>query len=234
MNLLYLDDNIKKMGELYDEGTKVDLVYADCIYESEDFSWLYYAVELLKENGIFMVQTDYHTVAKYKAILDKYPNGNYMCFVNWIVWKNEWGNHPKDRFHQCYDDILIYCKGDNWKFNSEKIQVPKTTALTKLNPSGRLTKTATAWIDDICLTTTSIERIKKKDGHLIKWQKPKKLLYRLFSPFISEGGWILDPFLGSGTSAEVAVDLNCNLIGIENDVEVFKLARERLMNYEKI
>ncbi len=121
---------------------------------------------------------------------------------------------------------MIYTNvNKGWKFRSERIQVPKATAKTKLNPSGRMTKTATAWIDDIVLTTTSNERVKKEDNHLVKWQKPSRLYDRIISPFCDEGDWILDPFAGVATLGLWSKNNNRNYYGIENDTETFKLAK---------
>lgn len=209
-----------------------DLVYCDMIYENSDFDFIKKYWRKLKENGIFIVQTDYHTNWKVRSVFENELLKSY--FVNELVWKNEWGNHPKNKFHQCYDNIIIYAKGKNYKFYPDRIQVPKATANTKLNPSGRETKTATAWIDDICLTTTSKERVKKEDGHLIRWQKPLKLFDRIISPFTDEGDLIIDPFMGSGSLGKWCVKNNRNYIGIELDDEVFKLAKEGIEKYEGI
>jgi DNA modification methylase len=214
-------DNMK-----YETEIKFDLIYCDMIYEDENISdWLSLYWTYLKDNGIFIVQTDWHT-----DYLVRYEFEQFMSepiFVNHIVWKNEWGNHPKNKMHQCFDSIIIYAKGKDYKFYSEKIQVPKVTKTKGLNPSGRETKTATAWIDDVCLTTTSRERVKKSDGHLIKWQKPLKLFDRIVAPFTDEGDYILDPFMGSGTLGEWCVNNNRNYVGIELDAEVYKLAQSR-------
>lgn len=43
-----------------------------------------------------------------------------------------------------------------------------------------------------------------------------------------EGDWVLDPFLGSGTTVEAAVRLNRNAVGIEKMEEYHKLSVERL------
>ena len=145
-------------------------------------------------------------------------------FINHLVWKNEWGNHPRNKFHQCYDDILIFSKGKDYKFYPDRIQVPKATANTKLNPSGRTTKTATAWIDDITLTTTSRERVKKTDGHNIRWQKPLKLYDRIILPFSDFSDNILDPFSGSGSLAKWCLLNNRNYYGIEIDKEVYEIS----------
>lgn len=218
---VYNEDNMS--GDCPD----AELIYADMIYENTDLTWFAKYWNYLKEGGIFVIQTDWHTnylVRKYSEFL------NNCVFVNHLVQKNEWGNHPRDRFHQCFDDILIFSKGKKWKFYSERIQVDKVTKNKGLNPSGRQTKQATAWIDDICLTTTAKERVKKSDGHLVRWQKPLKLFDRIISPFTDEGDLILDPFMGSGSLGEWCIRNNRDYIGIEYDKEVFNLAKDRLEN----
>lgn len=205
-----------------------DLVYGDCIYESKDFTWTLFAYKALREGGVFIVQTDWHTDYLYRIFMEESLHAN---FINHLVWKNEWGNHPKNKFHQCYDDVLVFSKGKDYPFHPERIQVPKATANTKLNPSGRTTKTATAWIDDICLTTTSKERVKKEDGHLIKWQKPLKLYDRIISPFLeSENNSIniLDPFMGSGSLGVWCKQKNLSYTGIEIDKETYDLALQNI------
>jgi DNA modification methylase len=210
---------------------KANVIFADYVYENLNFSWIDRWWETLYEDGLFIAMTDYHSVFELGVKLKSMPDAT---FVNHLVWKNEWGNHPKDRFHQCFDDIVIFCKGKNWKFYSDRVQVEKATVNTKLNPSGRQTKTATAFISDICLTTTSKERIKMHDGHLIKWQKPLGLMDRIFLPFTNDDDMILDLFMGSATAGEWALKNNRNYIGIENDSETFLLANERLSNLDKI
>ena len=128
---------------------------------------------------------------------------------------------------------MIFSKSEEFYFDGEKVQVEKATAKSKgLNKSGRTTKLATSVIADICLTTVAKERIRKEDGKNIRWQKPKALLHRTFSPFIRSGDLILDPFMGVGTSGEVALDLGCPYIGIEYDKVPFELAKKRLENYK--
>jgi len=205
-----------------------DLIYADMIYENKNLGWLFKYWDALKDGGIFIIQTDWHTDYLVRYFFEN--EMPYTNFVNHLVWKNEWGNHPKDRMHQCFDSIIVYSKNrlSNYKFYSDRIQVDKVTKNKGLNPSGRQTKTATAWIDDICLTTTAKERVKKSDGHLVRWQKPVKLFDRIIAPFTDEGDDILDLFMGSGSLGEWCILNNRNYVGIENDEEVFNLAKTRL------
>ena len=218
--------NIDNMSDTIDTTyPSFDLIYADMIYENLDLSWIDRYWSSLKENGIFIVQTDFHSNWLVRYNLELFEDS---LFVNHLVWKNEWGNHPKNKFHQCYDDIIIFSKGKNYKFYPERIQVDKVTKNKGLNPSGRITKQATAWIDDICLTTTSKERIKKSDGHLIKWQKPIRLFDRIISPFTDKNDDILDLFMGSGSLGEWCLRNNRNYVGLENNKEAFDLAESRI------
>jgi len=80
------------------------------------------------------------------------------------------------------------------------------------------------------LTTTAKERIKKADGHLVRWQKPVKLFERIIAPFVDEGDYVLDPFMGVASLGEYCLKNNLNYVGIEYDKEPFELAKERLEN----
>jgi len=59
-------------------------------------------------------------------------------------------------------------------------------------------------------------------------QKPIKLIEKLILENSKEGDTILDPFLGSGTTAVAAKHLGRNYIGIEISPEYCKIAEERL------
>jgi hypothetical protein len=115
------------MMSIFNEDNKIrlilisrlaNLVYGDCIYESFDFEWASLAFDKLLPNGIFIVQTDYHTVAEWKIFLDGlFGKKN---FLNWMIYKQEWGGASKRFFPRKHDDILIYCKGKDYKFYPER------------------------------------------------------------------------------------------------------------------
>jgi DNA modification methylase len=210
----------------FDFQGEADLIYCDYIYENLDFNWAIKYWRFLKDGGIFICQTDWHSFAEITYALKTIVDAE---LISHSVWKNEWGNHPKRIYHQCFDDILIFTNNvKTYKFYPERIQVDKVTKNKGLNPSGRQTKTATAWIDDICLTTTSNERVKKEDGHLVRWQKPQKLYDRIITPFTDEEDLVLDPFMGSGSLGLWAKRNFRHYVGIENDPEVFELAKKNI------
>ena len=59
-------------------------------------------------------------------------------------------------------------------------------------------------------------------------QKPVELMEKMIRNSSAEGGTVLDPFLGSGTTAIAAMNLNRNFIGYEIDERYFEIAQKRI------
>jgi len=59
-------------------------------------------------------------------------------------------------------------------------------------------------------------------------EKPVDLLEYLISKSSNEGDLILDPFIGSGSTAVACKNINRQYIGIEIDLEYYRIATERL------
>lgn len=59
---------------------------------------------------------------------------------------------------------------------------------------------------------------------------PMKLIEIPIKAGCPENGIVLDPFIGSGTTAIMAEQLNCNWIGIELNPKYIKMAMERIKN----
>lgn len=57
---------------------------------------------------------------------------------------------------------------------------------------------------------------------------PEKLIEPCIKAGCPEGGIVLDPFMGSGTTAVVAKKLGCNYVGIDLNPENLKIADDRL------
>lgn len=215
-------DNMK-----YETDRKFNLIYTDMIYENLDLSWIPKYWNMLLDGGVFIVQTDWHSVYEVGYMMKNFFADSFH--INSIAWKNEFGNFPKNKFRQSHDDIIIFSKGRDYKFYPDRVQMEKATAKSKgLNPSGRTTKLATSVWNDITLTTVAKERVRKKDGHSIRWQKPIRLMERICSPFTDEEDWILDPFAGTATLGQWCKENNRNYVGIEYDKEPYYLAVQRL------
>lgn len=227
--LLYNQDNMT-----FETDRKFNLGYFDMIYEDwENLQWIDKYWEMLTDDGIFIVQTDWHSLFDVGYHLKRRLGAFHL---NNIAWKCEFGNFPKNKFRQSHDDILIFAKNkSSYKFYPDRVQMEKATANSKgLNPSGRITKLATSVWTDITLTTIAKERVKMDNGHNIRWQKPYKLFDRMFSPFTDENDWVVDAFMGSGAGGRWCKNNFRNYVGIELDERVFNLARRNIYGYEQI
>ena len=74
-------------------------------------------------------------------------------------------------------------------------------------------------------------RVIKSSYLKAKWhptQKPMEIFTRLIKLSSKEGDVVIDPFLGSGTTAIAAKRLGRKYIGIENNEKFFKIAEERI------
>ena len=69
---------------------------------------------------------------------------------------------------------------------------------------------------------------KNKEKRVHPTQKPLPLLEWILNKYTKEGDLILDPFMGSGTTAVACHKLKRRYIGFELDEEYFNLANERL------
>lgn len=71
---------------------------------------------------------------------------------------------------------------------------------------------------------------KKKEKRYHPTQKPLRLMEWVIKNYSNEGDLILDPFMGSGTTAVACRRLNRNFIGFEISKEYCEIANERLNN----
>ncbi len=75
------------------------------------------------------------------------------------------------------------------------------------------------WNLPIC---NGAERLKKNGKKVHSTQKPESLLHRVLLASSNKDNLILDPFLGSGTTATVAKKLGRKYYGIEKEKSILK------------
>ena len=68
----------------------------------------------------------------------------------------------------------------------------------------------------------------KSEGHPAPF--PKELPYRLIKLYSFYGDTVLDPFIGTGTTAEVALELGRNAIGYEINEDYKPLIDKKIKN----
>ena len=65
-----------------------------------------------------------------------------------------------------------------------------------------------------------------KDTH--EWEQSTIEAEHMIKPLTVEGNIVLDPFMGSGTTGEAALNLKRRFIGIEVDKEYYSRTKQRL------
>jgi hypothetical protein len=215
----------------FETNRKANLIYADMIYEDYiNLEWITKYWKMLASNSIFQVQTDHHSSAQVKLLLDSLPGS---IFVNEVIMLQEWGGTPRKGFPRKHDNIWIYANGEDFYWDKSKIEIPKKTAGTKFDKKGTGLKTPCSVFYDLGnFSTMSNERIKDPETNRnIQWQKSLALMRRLMYPFLKAGDLVIDPFCGTGTTLVVAQELDCDGIGIEYDIVPYQLAKKRLEKY---
>lgn len=213
---------------------ETDLSIHDYIKWSK--SWIDASTSLLKPDGTFWLNVGYTT---------SYPNAkcmplNYllwdkipMHFMQEVVWHYKAGVACKKYFSPRNEKLLWYVKDyKKYKFNLDAIREPhdqtKCTCGTRngkkrCNPNGK--NPTNVW--SITRVTAGKNRSsKERTPHPAQF--PEKLIEKCILASTNEGDTILDPFMGSGTTAVVALKHKRKVIGIELNKNYCKIIKKRL------
>jgi modification methylase len=171
-------------------------------YDAFTREWLGECRRLLRKDGTLWVIGAYHNIFRIGAILQDLG----FWILNDIVWRksNPMPNFRGRRFTNAHETLIWAARGrdSRYKFNYQ--------AMKALNDDVQM---RSDWLIPLC---TGQERLRNTHGlKLHPTQKPEALLHRIMLAATSPGDIVLDPFLGTGTSATVAKRLHRHFIGIE-------------------
>lgn len=208
----------------------------------EDFAVMFAicARRVLKPHGSIYVHLDWRMVWRMKSeVMDDLWGGE--SFLGDIIWSYDWGARQKDRFSRKHDTILHYVKDSTChRFDPEKVdrvpykapelQMYRAKRLGKDDGAERIAagKPVTDVFTDINVVGTSS---RERALNTYPTMKPVKLVKRLLAPVVVPGSVVLDPFCGSGVTAEAASELGCSfVVGDANPTATMITARraERL------
>jgi len=180
-------------------------------------SWVAECKRVLKPDGAMWTIGTYHNIFQIGAILQEMG----FWILNDIVWvkTNPMPNFRGTRFTNAHETLIWATprKTGKYTFNYETMK--------KLNGGKQMRSN---WDMNICLGE---ERLKDESGKsLHTTQKPMDLLRRVILASTKQGDIILDPFVGSGTTAATARELGRQFIGIDREESYVMAARERVAN----
>jgi site-specific DNA-methyltransferase (adenine-specific)/modification methylase len=190
-------------------------------YFSFTENWLSACYSVLKNNGSIYVCGTYHNIGEILVVLKKLN----FSIKNIITWQkiNAMPNMTKRVFTHSSEFIVWAVKGKNWIFNY--------SSLKKINPEKQKDGSEKQMRDIWSLPLVQgKERIKdNKTGKAIHpTQKPEAILERIIIASSNKGDLVLDPFMGSGTTAYVAKKLERKFIGIEKEKKYINIIKKRI------
>jgi len=190
-------------------------------YDGFTRAWLSACRRVLKDTGTLWVIGSYHNIFRVGTTLQDLG----FWVLNDVIWRktNPMPNFRGTRFTNAHETLLWCSTGPEarYTFNYE--------AMKALNDGLQM---RSDWSLPLC---TGPERLKDEAGQkLHPTQKPESLLHRIILASSNPGDVILDPFLGSGTTAAVAKRLGRRWIGIERDDSYVAAAWARVQAVEAV
>jgi len=172
-------------------------------------------------------------------------------WVEEYMWhkKNCYPGKWPNRFRDAWERCLHFTKQKNFKMLQEAVMVPMGSwaqkRLEKLSETDRIRdesrslsgfgKNVSHWLGKKFAYPTNVLHIATEcsnRNHSAAF--PISLPLWFINLFTKEGDVVLDPFLGSGTTALACIELNRHYIGIELMESYYKVALESINNHHKL
>jgi len=149
-----------------------------------------------------------------------------LTLRNWVLWHYTFGQNTKAKYARAHTHLLYFTKDPReFTFNDDVLRVfsdrQKHYADRRANPAGKLPDDV--WNEYSRLCGTFAER----RGHH-PCQMPESILGRIIRGCSNHGDLVLDPFLGSGTTAVVAAKMGRRYISIDISQQYVDEARKRI------
>jgi DNA modification methylase len=175
-----------------------------------------------------------------RLIVDYVDKIGFKLFET-IIWAKDGRPGPwwNTRFRVDHEYVLLFLKGNRPKhFDKEPLKIPAKTAGKRFHGTtrrndGSVGKTSTGIQSDMkCRGTIWRIESSKSEGNRLKLQHPATfpdaLPQDIITCFTKPDDIVLDPFIGSGTTAVAAVRTGRNFIGFETEPKYVEIANIRL------
>ena len=173
----------------------------------DQFTWINTAYTVLKKGGTLFLFNDWKNIGE----IAKHAEKQGFAIKDMVRWKKS-NPMPRNRDRRYIIDFEV--------------------AIWLVKPNGKWVFNRLSDTYDRCEYEYSITPKNEKIGH--STQKPVALMEEIIKRHTNENQIILDPFIGSGTTAIASINTNRNYIGFELDKIYFDLANERIENHNSI
>jgi len=190
--------------------------------------WMTACYNVLKPRGSFYIAIGDDYAAQVKIIAEDMLG---LFCRNWIVWHYTFGQQTKNKFARSHTHILYFVKDKkNFTFNDYAIRTPSDRQLIyndkRANSVGKTP-------DDVWDSFSRVCGTFKERQLWHPCQMPELLLARIIAASSNKGDCVLDPFIGSGTTAVVAAKYGRNYCGIDISQSYVKNTIERIAQINK-
>jgi len=239
---IWIGDAIAWLCSLKNES--VDLVFADPpynikkaewdtfesqqVYVEWSLQWIEQAARVLKPTGTLYVCGFSEILADLKL-----PALRFFKGCRWLVWHYKNKANLGSDWGRSHESILHFRKGKEFVFNIDDVRIPlkypehpqaETSQYGKKqiwqpHPGGAKPR-------DVIEIPTTCNGMHEKTPH--PTPKPEELLRKIILASSSTGDLVIDPFLGSGTTAVVAEQLGRKWMGCDLSHEYCYWAAERI------
>lgn len=191
-------------------------------------------VRVLKDDGSICWQVgnyvDNGSIVPLDSILYPIFSSLGLKMRNRVIWHFEHGLHCSKRFSGRYETIIWFTKSDEYFFSLDTVRVPQKYPGKKHfkgpkagqysgNPLGK--NPGDVWI----IPNVKSNHIEKTSHPC---QFPVELIERLVLSTTKAGDWVLDPFLGVGSTIVAALKNERRGAGAEIVPEYVRVAHERI------
>ncbi|MBN1786813.1 MAG: hypothetical protein JW806_00275 [Sedimentisphaerales bacterium] len=172
--------------------------------------WMSACCKVLHPAGSFYIAIGDDYAAYVKTIAEDQLG---LTCRNWIIWHYTFGQQTKNKFARSHTHILYFVKDKkNFTFNDFAIRTPSDRQLIykdkRANAAGKMP-------DDVWDSFSRVCGTFKERQSWHPCQMPELLLARIITASSNPSDCVLDPFIGSGTTAVVALKYGRKYCGID-------------------
>ncbi len=248
---IWLGDAIAWLGTL--ETGSVDLVFADPPYNIKKAEWdefesqqqyVEWSLRWIEEVARILKPTGTCYICGFSEVLAdlKLPASRFFRGCRWLVWHYKNKANLGSDWGRSHESILHFRKSKDFTFHIDDVRIPYGNHTLKypLHPQAATSQYGNgahkdklwqphpegAKPKDVLEIPTTCNGMHEKTPH--PTQKPEELLRKLVLASSNPGDLIIDPFLGSGTTAVVAEQLKRQWKGCDITPEYCQWAAERV------
>ena len=192
--------------------------------------WIMAVIPKLKDSGSIYLFTTWRFSPEIFTFVKR-----HLLMVNEIIWDRRvpsMGGSTR-RFSSVHDTVGFFAKSKSYYFNLDPVRIPYDPETKKART--RSIFVGKKWLEvgynpkDVW-SVSRLHRIhRERENH--PTQKPLEIIERMIKSSSPEGGLVLDPFAGSGTTVEACLKNGRECLAFEINPDYCQMIKERIRKW---